>query len=347
MLASLLVLAACGGAAAAEPSIPRPAAPAVAPSAAEVAPLAPEPALPSLPAMSQVLPAPAPPPVASPARAQPRVLESHPTPSPVQFPLTIADSNGNEVTFDAPPERIVAYDSAIVEILFAIGEGHRVVGTHDFVSYPPEADDVARLGGAFDINIEAIVALKPDLVFLFFDRFQPDIERAGVKVLYIQTLNNDFTKVADQIRLWGQITDSPAEAEAVAREFERRVETIVSMVDRQGPGASIFQDIGGFWTPGGDTLVGEVFELLRLRNIADDISGYAQLSPEVIVEKDPHVILTTDRNAFLDNPAFANVAAVRNGQVFVLNSTLLSVAGPRFVDGIEELAQVVYPALFR
>ena len=95
------------------------------------------------------------------------------------------------------------------------------------------------------------------------------------------------------------------------------------------------------------TLVGEVFELLNLRNIASDISGYAQLSPEVIVDKNPHVILTTDRNAILDNPAFANVAAVRNGQVFDLNSTLLSVAGPRFVDGIEELAQLVYPALFR
>ena len=265
----------------------------------------------------------------------------------MQFPLTVTDTNGNELTFEEPPERIVAYDSAIVEILFAIGEGHRVIGTHDFVSYPQEADDVPRLGGAFDINVEAIVALEPDLVYLFFDRFQPDLERAGVRVLYIQTLNNDFIKVADQIRLWGQITDSPAEAEKVALEFERRVDRIAGMVASRQPGASIFQDIGGFWTPGNDTLVGEVFELLNLRNIADDISGYAQLSPEVIVDKNPHVILTTDRNAIIDNPAFANVAAVRNGQVFDLNSTLLSVAGPRFVDGIEELAQLVYPALFR
>jgi iron complex transport system substrate-binding protein len=286
-------------------------------------------------------------PAAGTAPAASRLLEPPPAPAPVQFPLTVTDTNGNELTFDEPPERIVAYDSAVVEILFAIGEGHRVIGTHDFVSYPPEADDVPRLGGAFDINIEAIVALEPDLVFLFFDRFQPDLERAGVKVFYLQTLNNDFTRVADQIRLWGQITDSPVEAEEVALEFERRVDRIAGMVGLGGDRASIFQDIGGFWTPGADTLISEVFELLKLRNVADDISGYAQLSPEVIVEKDPHVILTTDRNAILDNPAFAKVAAVRNGQVFDLNSTLLSVAGPRFVDGIEELAQLVYPALFR
>ena len=345
MLVSLLVLVVACGVDAPEPAAPRPADPAVGAAVVALLPATPQPALPSLPAAPQVLPTPVPTPTAMPAPV--RFLDQPPAPAPVQFPLTVTDTNGNELTFDRPPERIVAYDSAVVEILFAIGEGHRVIGTHDFVSYPPEADDVPRLGGAFDINVEAIVALEPDLVYLFFDRFQPDLERAGVKVLYIQTLSNDFTRVADQIRLWGQITDSPGEAEEVALEFERRVDRIAGMVASQRPGASIFQDIGGFWTPGSGTLVGEVFELLNLRNVASDISGYAQLSPEVIVEKNPHVILTTDRNAILDNPAFANIAAVRNGQVFDLNSTLLSVAGPRFVDGIEELAQLVYPALFR
>ena len=206
ILASLLVFVVACGADAPEPVAPRPADPAVAAPVVALLPATPQPTLPSLPAAPAVLPPPSPAPTATPAPV--RVLDQPQTPGPVQFPLTVTDTNGNELTFDEPPERIVAYDSAIVEILFAIGEGHRVIGTHDFVSYPPEADDVPRLGGAFDINVEAIVALEPDLVYLFFDRFQPDLERAGVRVLYIQTLNNDFIKVADQIRLWGQITDS-------------------------------------------------------------------------------------------------------------------------------------------
>ena len=268
-----------------------------------------------------------------------------PFPRPT-FPLSITDSNGVQVIFDAPPERIVAYDSAVLEILFALGEGHRVVGTHDFVSYPPEADDVQRLGGAFDVNVEAIVALEPDLVYLFFNRFQPDLELAGLKVLYLETLSHDFIKVTDDITLWGRIIGNPAAADALAKKFRARVEGFETSMASQGPELSIFQDIGGFWTPGPDTLVGEVFQLLKLRNIANDVSGYAQLSPEVIVERDPQIVLTTDVKAFLDNPAFAGMQAVRNDQVIEMNSTLLSVAGPRFVDGIEELAKLVYPALF-
>ena len=321
MVACVTVLAACSEDVVPQPATPRPPAPAQpAIASVSVEPAAPAEPAPALPALA-------------------------PFPRPT-FPLSITDSNGVQVIFDAPPERIVAYDSAVLEILFALGEGHRVVGTHDFVSYPPEADDVQRLGGAFDVNVEAIVALEPDLVYLFFNRFQPDLELAGLKVLYLETLSHDFIKVTDDITLWGRIIGNPAAADALAKKFRARVEGFETSMASQGPELSIFQDIGGFWTPGPDTLVGEVFQLLKLRNIANDVSGYAQLSPEVIVERDPQIVLTTDVKAFLDNPAFAGMQAVRNDQVIEMNSTLLSVAGPRFVDGIEELAKLVYPALF-
>ena len=92
------------------------------------------------------------------------------------FPLIVMDSDANEVVFEKPPERIVALDSDSVEILFAIGEGERLVATHDFVSYPPEADKIARVGTAFALNLEQIVEIEPDLVYLFYDRFRPELE---------------------------------------------------------------------------------------------------------------------------------------------------------------------------
>ena len=283
-------------------------------------------------------------PAAQPATSPPAA----PAPTAIQasFPLAIIDSDGEEVTFDKPPERIVAYDSDVVEILFAIGEGQRVVGTHNLVSYPPEADAIPRLGSAFDINVEAIVALEPDLVYLFFDRFLPDLERAGLKVLYLKTLSQDFVRVADNIRTWGRITGATAAAQAVATQFESRVQGVREVMAPYASMPTVFQDVGGFWTPGPDTLVGEVFDLLKLRNIAEDVSGYAQLSPEIIVERNPQIIITLDREAFMGNPAFADVLAVKNGRVYELNPDLLSIAGPRFADGIEELAKLVHPALF-
>ena len=274
-----------------------------------------------------------------------------PTPEPTtaaagNFPVTVQSSDGREIVFERPPERIVAFDSAVVEILFAIGEGDRVAGTHDFVSYPPETESIERVGDAFNMNIEAVVALEPDLVYVFFDRFVEDLERAGLKVLYVETLAQDFTKVADNVRLWGQIIGNPDAAEAVARDFEVRMEAIRAAMEQVEAGPTIFQDVGGFWTPGAGTLVQEVFDLLKLENIAAEIEGYAQLSPEVIVEKDPAVIISGSPESFSDDPAFENVRAVKDGAIYSLGSDALSIAGPRFVEGIEEIFRLVYPDLF-
>ena len=269
-----------------------------------------------------------------------------PPPTPAPFPFTISDSDGNEVTFESPPERIVAFDSAALEALFAIGEGHRVVATHSFVSYPPEAADVPRVGDAFNMNIEAIVGLEPDLVFVFSDATLESLKRVGLKVLYLKSLEDDFIKVADNIRLWGRITGSQAAAETVAAEFESRVKNIRETMAPQPDGPSVFQDEGELWTPGPDTLIAGVFELLKLQNIAHDVSGYAQLSPEVIVERDPEVVIASYGDTFSANPAFQSVSAVEGNRVFVPSSGALSIAGPRFVDGIEELAEWVYPELF-
>ena len=269
-----------------------------------------------------------------------------PEPTPALFPYTVVGGDGAEVAFESPPERIVAFDSAVVEILFAIGEGHRVVGTHDFVDYPPEATDIPRLGSSFSINLEATVDVKPDLVFLFSDQFQGDLERAGLKVFYQKTLSDDFRKVADNIRMWGRITGGVDRAEDVASGFESRVRDIEETMASVDQAHSVFQDEGDLWTPGPDTLVGKVFELLKLKNIAHDISGYKQLSPEIVVERDPELIIAQYSDTISGNDAFKDVKAVKGGYVLVPQSNALSVAGPRFVEGIEEIAKWAYPDLF-
>ena len=274
-------------------------------------------------------------------------VEPSPTPIPAVFPYSVTDANGDEVVFDKPVERVVAFSSAAVEALFAIGEGERVIATHSFVSYPPEADSVARVGDAFNMDIEAIVALEPDLVYIFFGRFEEDLERAGLKTLHLATLSDDFPQIADRVRMWGRIAGNPTAAERVAADFERQVQEVEDAMRPIAGGPVVFQNSGGFWTPGSGTLMQEVFDLLKLENAAADIEGYAQLSPEVIVEKDPTIIITSDPEEFYGDPAFAGVRAVRNRAVVSLPSDSLSIAGPRFMDGVEELARLVYPGLFR
>ncbi len=270
-----------------------------------------------------------------------------PTATPVPlFPVTVTGSNGREITFDEAPERIVAIDSAVVETLFAIGEGWRLVGTHDFVSYPPEAADIERVGGAFNLNFEATVGLDPDLVFVFSEGPAEELERLGLRVLYLQSLSDDFRGVADNVRMWGRIVGNPVAAGEVAADFEARVAAIERAMAGRDEGPRVFQDEGELWTPGPDTLIGQVFTVLKLQNIAHDVVGYSQLSPEVIVERAPEIVIASYGDSISANPAFAELPAVKDGRVYVPDSDALSITGPRYVVGLEKLAKWVYPDLF-
>ena len=271
------------------------------------------------------------------------------TATPSVFPLAITDSNGNQVPFEAPPERIVAYDSAAVEILFAMGESERVAGTHTYASYPPEVADIPKVGDSFNMNFEKIVELDPDLIYTFYGSSVPDLENLGIKVLYLET-PTDLDGIASQIRMWGKITDNAEGAERVAGELEVKVQELMDKLASVKEGPRVFHDDSEFYTRGPDTLVGKVYTLLKAQNIAHDISLYGQLSPEIIVARDPQVIITTfpDRpQDFKDNPAFKNVSAVKEGRVYSVDADLISVAGPRFVEAIEELARLIHPDTFQ
>lgn len=282
------------------------------------------------------------------ATATPTQAPATPTPTPALFPFTIVDSNGREITFDAPPERIIPYDGAAVEILYAIGEGHRVVGTHSFVSYPPEADDVPRIGSAFAINLEETVALEPDLVYLFFDRFLADLEEAGVNVLYTQSLNNTVDDVLEHFRLWGRLTGNVQSAELEVSLVQARLNILKDKLKDVDSGPRVYNHTFGFWTPGPDTLTGDIFKLLKAEMVTEDISGYAQISPEEVLVRDPEVIITSADavSQVTDEPALQGVTAVKNGRVFVPERAPLFIAGPRLIDVIEEIAEFLYPELF-
>ncbi len=336
-----VLLAACGGGAT-PTAVPTSSPAAALATAAAPAPTAP-PATAAAPAPTAVLPSTTTP---APTAVPPPTVTSVPTAVPALFPLTLESSDGGKVIFDAPPERIVAYDGAAVETLFAIGEGHRVVGTHSWVTYPPETESIAKLGDAFDVDIEAVVALEPDLVFVFYDRFNEDLERAGMKVLYRQSVSDDFNEIPDTIIMWGEITGSVASAAEVAAEFQQRVEAIEKALEGVEAGPSVFQDDGGLWTPGQNTLMQAVFDLLKLDNVASDLDGYQQISPEVVVAKSPEIIIG-DPEAFAGEAAFSQVRAVLAGRILTPTTNALSVAGPRFIEGVEELARWVYPDIFR
>ena len=272
-------------------------------------------------------------------------------PTPAPFPLVITDSNGKAVIFEEAPERIIAYDSAAVEILYVIGESERIAAAHDFVTFPREAEEIPKVGNSFNMNFEKIVELEPDLIYTFYGSSVPELENLGIKVLYLET-PRDLAGISAQIRMWGQITGNPGAAEVAAERFELRVKEMVDRLALVGEGPRVFHDDSDFFTRGTQTLVGRIYTLLKAENIAHDVHDglYGQLSPEIIVARDPEVIITTfpyRLRDFKENPAFKSVSAVVQNRVYAVDADLNNVAGPRFVEAIEELARLIHPEIFQ
>lgn len=283
-----------------------------------------------------------------------RIVQYFSAPSPptyekltAQFPLTVIARNGSEMIFNKPPERIIAYDAAAVETIFAIGQGHRIIGTHSWVSHPAEVEDIEKVGDAFNMNIERILDLDPDLVFLFYPTFKEELEKAGLRVLLLESVDDDLMGMANTFRTWGQITGAVNEAEILAENFESRITEIKLILDPYHSGPSVFQDVGDLWTPGNNTLMGSVFQLLKLENMAHDVDNYGQLSPEVIIDRNPQIIISSTPDLLYNNPAFSKLLPIKNKSIFESNDDYLSISGPRFILGLEELANEFYPGLFK
>ena len=170
--------------------------------------------------------------------------ETIPTPTPSVPPVVVVDGNGREVVFREPPRRIVALDSAVVEFLFAMGAGDLIAGMHDFVSYPPEAEGIPKVGSPFNISAEKILVVEPDLVSAFFAEAIPQLEELGVKVLYIETPVS-LDGIVEQVHLWGRVTDNGGAAKLVAADFESRLNDVEDRLAALERGPSITTTVQG------------------------------------------------------------------------------------------------------
>ena len=262
------------------------------------------------------------------------------------YPLIVTGTNNKNITFEKAPSKIIAFDSAAVEIIYALGAEDKIIGTHSYVTYPQNTKNIAKVGDAFNINIESVINLEPDLFYIFFEQYVHQLEKNKIKVLYQQSLNDNFESIPARILMWGQILNKNQKALESANLFNKRLNNIKLFFQKYSNGPTVFYDTGSLWTPGNNTLIGQTLNLLKLQNIANDISGYKQYSKELIIQKDPQIIITSSPDYFLNSPEFKNLTAVKNNRIITTNQELLSIPGPRFIDGIEELGMAIYSPIF-
>jgi iron complex transport system substrate-binding protein len=267
------------------------------------------------------------------------------------------DMMGRSHTLAAPAQRVVVLSAAECEILFAVGAGEALVGRGEYCDYPEDALSAPMLGSGGETNIEEVLALTPDLV-LMNSMAQPRehveaIERAGVPVFV--TAATDISGVYTAIAGIGQVVGMGAEAEALVMDMKAAFESIVAKIPASDAPKSVYFEVSpleyGLWTAGKDTFMNELAEMLGLKNIFYDVDGWAEISQEQVIARNPDLIVTVAMYSgegpkpdeeILARAGWEGITAVKEGKVLTADSNAMTRPGPRLTEAAQALFDFAY-----
>ncbi|MGI6034524.1 MAG: ABC transporter substrate-binding protein [Limnochordia bacterium] len=267
------------------------------------------------------------------------------------FPRELVDDVGRKVVIHQAPQRIVSLAPSNTEILFAIGAGDQVVGVTDYCNYPAEAQQKPKVGGFSQPNLEQIIALRPDLVLGtgMHDGVMKDLDRLGLTGIIIspETVAEVFTAIERAGFAIGRDREAKALAESLRERF-LAVQRDVAGKDRPRVLYQVWPDPLIVAGPG--SFVDSVITLAGGENIAGDAArGYPQFSSEMVVIRDPEVILypkthgSAEMADFPLRPGWESLIAVKANRLYSIDGDMISRAGPRIVAAMEEVARILHP----
>jgi len=265
-----------------------------------------------------------------------------------EFPVTRTDATGTEVTVSAPPERIVTLSPSAAQTLWEVGARDRVVATTEFASYLNGTGDLATIPTAEgQVDVERVVGQRPDLVLAPGTVSNETVETlrdAGITVFALDTPAT-VEGVAETTTLTGRLVGECEGARETNAWMRANVDAVREAVaDEPRPRALYL--LGGGFTVGSETFVGDVMRTAGLSNVAADagLTGYQRISPEVVRERDPEWLLRTPGVAVPDEPAYRETTAVRENQTITVDANWLNQPAPRsIVRATRAVALAVHP----
>lgn len=288
------------------------------------------------------------------------------------YPLTVKDFTGTETMLDQKPQRVAVLSGTPLNIWYDLG-GKSVCSstiTDNLKLIPEYKNEIMKLpqvGAVYAVNMEAVIAQKPDLIIAQegTQSTQADKLRAmGYKVITTQV--RSFEDVLDTYRVFGKILGADAQAAQKVKALEQTKDDIVAKLPQGKKSVVILYVTAKTLSVKLDnSIAGEMAQMLKLKNIASDLppdtigSETTPLDIEYIVEKNPDYVLVTSmvtdnqeakksvEKEFQDNPAWKGVKAVQEGKIIYLpQQYFLYNAGPYYDEGLEYMAQSIYPQIY-
>jgi len=261
-----------------------------------------------------------------------------------KYPLTVK-FGGYTTKIAKKPTKIISLSPSATEIFYAIGAGSQILAVDDYSNYPANAP-VSEIS-AFEPNVEAILAKKPDLVLLSIDSTKaPQIRNALVKLgipVLMEKAPATLQDVYTENTLLARVTDRQAAAIRLNASMAKSIKDVLAKAKKSSK-IRIFHELDDtYYSATSNTFIGKVYKSFGVVNIADaasgaDSSGYPQLSAEYLLKSDPQVIFLADAQygvtaeSVSKRAGWSQISAVKNQKIVELPADIPSRWGPRLVD---------------
>ena len=271
---------------------------------------------------------------------------------------TLTDPAGRRMQVPADPRRVVALAPSVTEIVFALGRQKRLKGVSRFSDYPPQAAELPKVGSYVHLDVERIVALRPDLCIGIKDGNPLDVvkqlENLGIPVFAVNPV--DLETAMQSIEAIGNLLNAPEKARTIVADMRRRIRRVADLCARHAHRPRVFVQIGisPIVSVGNHTFINQLITLAGGINVAAGPNPYPRFSVEQVIALAPDVLVISSmaratvfervKAGWMQWPA---IPAVRNQAVYIAPTNIFDRPTPRLVDGLEQMARYIHPELVK
>jgi iron complex transport system substrate-binding protein len=268
--------------------------------------------------------------------------------SPAHAAVTVTDDAGNKVALARPALRIISTAPHVTELLFAAGGGERVVGVMNFSDYPEAAKRLPVIGNNTQLDMERVLALKPDLLVVWGSgntaRQLSQLRELGIPMFISEPARLD--DVATSLTRLGALMGTDKAAQAAAASFRNSIAQLGAKYGAR-PKVKVFYQIWDkpLYTLNGNHIVSDAIRLCGGDNVFGELKVKAPaVSTEAVIQADPEAIFGGDQHDPADAglniwKPYKTMLAVKQGNLFTLGGELLTRAGPRMALGAADMCE--------
>jgi len=275
--------------------------------------------------------------------------------------IEIIDGEDNSIVLDQPAEKIIVLAPSVLEITDGLGAMEKVIEVDNFSVMMGEslAAGFEGVGDYQSLNVERIAELDPDILIALTGGPDDDYNKVAelgipvYRVVDVRGIEGVYEEISNISKIIGKETEGLELISDLKSEVESIRSKVEDLTDDERP--DVFYEIWNepLMSAGEDTFINDLIEIAGGKNILSDdgLMGWVEYSIETLIEKDPDVIiapvsLATDPSVIIEDPRFATISAVINGDVYIIPDNPISRPSQNIIKGLQMLARAIHPEIF-